>query len=55
VSTGFERAQIVLHAARGLLNARIAERDGVHVDTPDRQSLRTRLLRLRLRPAALHL
>jgi transposase len=27
------RAQIVLHAARGLANARIAERVGVHVDT----------------------
>lgn len=27
------RAQIVLHAARGLPNARIAERVGVHVDT----------------------
>ncbi|MFB7327626.1 helix-turn-helix domain-containing protein [Streptomyces sp. NPDC056190] len=27
------RAQIVLHAARGLTNARIAERVGVHVDT----------------------
>ncbi|PZG99643.1 IS630 family transposase [Streptomyces sp. NTH33] len=27
------RAQIVLHAARGMANARIAERVGVHVDT----------------------
>ncbi|MFB9571932.1 helix-turn-helix domain-containing protein [Streptomyces yanii] len=27
------RAQIVLHAARGLANARIAERVGMHVDT----------------------
>ncbi|WP_374104513.1 helix-turn-helix domain-containing protein [Streptomyces sp. HB132] len=27
------RAQIVLHAARGPANARIAERVGVHVDT----------------------
>ncbi|MFD4835392.1 helix-turn-helix domain-containing protein [Streptomyces uncialis] len=27
------RAQIVLHAVRGLPNARIAERVGVHVDT----------------------
>ncbi|MEU9111669.1 helix-turn-helix domain-containing protein [Streptomyces sp. NPDC048483] len=27
------RVQIVLHAARGMANARIAERAGVHVDT----------------------
>ncbi|MGW1102435.1 helix-turn-helix domain-containing protein [Streptomyces sp. NPDC002540] len=46
------RAQIVLHVARGLANARIAERVGVHVDTV--RSWRRRFAEKRLSGPADH-